>query len=387
MGRFYRISGCGMGELVRQQRRNFKQPERIYSLDLLRFFAAAAVVLYHYSYRGAVGDFTSYSLPEITSWSKYGFLGVNLFFVISGFVIAWSAERQSLDRFIGARFLRLYPGFIAGITVTFVALLVMGFGETTTSLAQYLANFIFLPQLLGFEFMDGVYWSIVVEIIFYGWVALFVAFGLFRRYLPEIIAIWLMIAMLNEFVFYIDALRWPLMTPYAGLFATGMLLFRWKIKKISSNWEKLLLATAIVFSMMIETQRGITWGGTSFVATFDRLALTGVMAGLFLLFFIFLHLNVSRKTGKILAIFGSLSYPLYLIHQNFGYMLLSKIDGALNPWLAFVAVTAFMLAISLLIALYVEPAGKRLLKPVVERVIGHIMRLPWLAKRQRASTG
>ena len=108
-----------MSELIRQKRIELKQPGRLYSLDLLRFLAALMVVLYHFSYRGHIGGFTEFSLPEIGGWSKYGFLGVDLFFIISGFVIAWSADKHSLERFIGSRFLRLYPGFLAGVTITF----------------------------------------------------------------------------------------------------------------------------------------------------------------------------------------------------------------------------------------------------------------------------
>ena len=117
--------------------------------------------------------------------------------------------------------------------------------------------------------MDGVYWSIVVEIIFYAWIALLVGTGLFRRFLPEIIALWLIVAMLNEFVFFIDALRLPFMTPFAGFFAGGMMLYRWKLAGKSDNWEKLLFTTAVIYSVMIESKRGITWGD-AFSAELDR---------------------------------------------------------------------------------------------------------------------
>jgi len=369
-----------------QQGKILQPPARVYSLDLLRFLAAAAVVLYHYSYRGATGEYTSFGLPEITAWSKYGFLGVSLFFIISGFVIAWSADKQTLDRFVAARFLRLYPGFIAGLTLTFIASWLVGFGFADTSLAQYFANFIFLPQVLGFEFMDGVYWSIVVELIFYGWIALLVGIGVFRRYLPEIIAIWLIVAMLNEFVFFIDVLRWPLMTPYAGYFAAGMLLFRMNIKRVGGFFEKLMFGIAVGYSMMIESLRGISWGN-AFAVEFDRLTLALVTGALFLVFIVFLNLKLSRKTGKRLAILGALSYPLYLIHQHVGYMLLNRLDGAINPWLLFMLVSFAMLAASVLIAKYVEPAGRQFLKPVVERAISLVFRLPWLERRQGPSTG
>ncbi len=361
-------------------------PARVYSLDLLRFLAAAAVVLYHYSYRGVSGGYTQFGLPQISWWSQYGFLGVSLFFIISGFVISWSADKQSLDRFVAARFLRLYPGFIAGVTLTFLVTYIVGFQFSDVTLAQYFANFIFLPQVLGYEFIDGVYWSIVVELIFYGWIAALLGFGVFRRYLPEIIAIWLIIAMLNEFVFFIDALRWPLMTPYAGYFAAGMLLFRMKIKRAGAPWEKLMFLIAMAYSMMIESLRGIS-GGNAFSGEFDRLTLALVTGAMFLVFIGFINLKLSKQTGQRLAILGALSYPLYLIHQHIGYIVLSRFDGMFDPWVLFAAVSAAMLMLSVLIAKYVEPAGKRLLRPAVEAIIALFFRIPWIAKKSARHNG
>ena len=375
-----------MSELIRQKRAELKHPDRLYSLDLLRFLAALMVVLYHFSYRGHIGGFTEFSLPEISNWSKYGFLGVDLFFIISGFVIAWSADKHSLERFIGSRFLRLYPGFLAGVTITFIATLLLGGGVFHVSLSQYLANLTFLPQLFGREFMDGVYWSIVVEIIFYAWIALLVGSGLFRRFLPEIIALWLIIAMLNEFVFFIDALRLPFMTPFAGFFAGGMMLYRWKLAGKSDNWEKLLFTTAVVYSVMIESKRGVTWGD-AFSTDLDRTILMGVTAALFMVFYAFIHWKMPAKTGKQLAILGSLSYPLYLIHQNIGYILLNKLSGLIPTWLLASIIVAILVAASAIIAKYIEPFGRKVLKPVVERAIKLVHRLPYAGKVLRSSAG
>src|ERR1700693_5963546 len=69
---------------------------RVETLDLLRAIAVLAVLFYHYAFRGAAADgFTDISLPALVPLAKYGSLGVQLFFVISGFVIAYSAEGRS----------------------------------------------------------------------------------------------------------------------------------------------------------------------------------------------------------------------------------------------------------------------------------------------------
>jgi peptidoglycan/LPS O-acetylase OafA/YrhL len=85
------------------------EKKRIYQIDLFRFLAAIAVVLFHYMFRGYVQDDMLINFNTIGSFFKYGYLGVNLFFIISGFVISLSIKHNSLIKFIISRFTRLYP--------------------------------------------------------------------------------------------------------------------------------------------------------------------------------------------------------------------------------------------------------------------------------------
>ncbi len=101
--------------------------DRLASLDLLRVVAALAVVAFHYLFRGAAGDpMLDVAYPALAPFALAGYLGVNLFFLISGFVIAWSAEGRDGVNFAIARFARIYPGFVASMTITFVVLLWAG---------------------------------------------------------------------------------------------------------------------------------------------------------------------------------------------------------------------------------------------------------------------
>ncbi|WP_146754803.1 acyltransferase family protein [Elizabethkingia anophelis] len=97
------------------------QTKRIYQIDLLRFIAAFSVVMFHYSYVAYKrNDISFLSFPEISQYSKYGYLGVYLFFIISGFVIAFSSRHLSLKKFLYSRFMRLYPMFWICMFITFV---------------------------------------------------------------------------------------------------------------------------------------------------------------------------------------------------------------------------------------------------------------------------
>lgn len=100
---------------------------RLYEIDLFRFLAALSVVLYHYTFRAyAAHDMSSMSFQQLGSFFRYGYLGVNLFFMISGFVILLTALNKDLIGFAISRIVRLYPTFWASVTLTAVATLFIG---------------------------------------------------------------------------------------------------------------------------------------------------------------------------------------------------------------------------------------------------------------------
>ncbi len=124
---------------------------RFYDIDLLRFLAALVVVLYHYTFIGyAAGELIPVEFPVFNTLSRYGYLGVHLFFIISGFVIMLSAEGRSPAAFAISRITRIYPGYWVCVTAT--ALTIFWFGGETfrVGLLQYLANMTMLHQNIGF---------------------------------------------------------------------------------------------------------------------------------------------------------------------------------------------------------------------------------------------
>jgi peptidoglycan/LPS O-acetylase OafA/YrhL len=116
-------------------------PSRVQALDLLRLGAVAAVVFYHYGFWGPSShDVPQVALPWMASFAQYGFLGVPVFFIISGFVIAYSAEGRTATGFAIARFSRIYPTFLFCMTLTFLAILTLGSPHFDTTFAQWCAN-------------------------------------------------------------------------------------------------------------------------------------------------------------------------------------------------------------------------------------------------------
>lgn len=98
-----------------------KAPVRFYEIDLLRFIAAISVVFFHYTYRGYAADnYSPIPFLEIGHFTRYGYLGVQLFFVVSGYVILLSVQGKTLRQFFLSRITRLYPAFWVAVTLTFL---------------------------------------------------------------------------------------------------------------------------------------------------------------------------------------------------------------------------------------------------------------------------
>lgn len=148
---------------------------RVSEIDFLRFVAAMLVVLFHYTFRGhAANNYSLTAYPEISFITQYGYLGVELFFLVSGFVIMMTASSGSLRKFVASRIARLYPAFWVCCTITFVVILSFGGDRFSANPAQFFLNMTMLNEFFNVKSIDGVYWSLAVELKFYFLVSLVV---------------------------------------------------------------------------------------------------------------------------------------------------------------------------------------------------------------------
>jgi len=138
---------------------------RLQELDGLRGVAVTAVLLYHYLYQFDAKYGHDFEIPELISLGK---TGVHLFFMISGYVIFWTISRRShpLD-FVFSRFSRLYPAYWVAVLFTFTWVALVGPEDRAVDVFTLLANITMLHEYLGFRHVDGVYWTLSVELHFY----------------------------------------------------------------------------------------------------------------------------------------------------------------------------------------------------------------------------
>jgi peptidoglycan/LPS O-acetylase OafA/YrhL len=330
--------------------------DRLAGLDLLRLLAALAVVAFHLGYAGPRRDLMETGFAEIAPWAKYGFLGVDLFFLISGFVIAASAHGRTWQQFAAARTLRLYPAYLFCMTATALALLLLAGPSLQPSAAKWLANLTMIAPALGHPFMDGAYWSIVVEIVFYGWVAVVVAAGGFDKRLLTVLTVWLGISYLNEVVLHARVLRMGLLTEYAALFASGILIQRLRAgEKNPYAWALLGFAFGLGLIHAFEYQR-LFW--RLYGDTLSLPVMWSLHVGLYAAFVGALSISRWLQPSRLILAIGGITYPLYLVHQQAGYLLIDELAPIVGRWEALALFTVAALVFSWVVWRFVEPAGR-----------------------------
>lgn len=325
---------------------------RVNEIDLLRFVAALAVVFFHYAFRGYAADGLSIMpYPLLAPVAKYGYLGVELFFMISGFVILMTAAGGSLRDFFISRTVRLYPAFWTCCTLTFLATLAIGAPRYSASLHQYLVNMTMLNGFVWVPSIDGAYWSLFVEIRFYAWVAAVLVIGRIH-WAQALISLWLLATVAVEFFWPNANLRYYLITDYSAFFIAGAAYYL--IWSKGPTLARIAIVTCSWWLAMFESTRGLP----GFESHFNTTMSPYVVAGIVTAFFAVMLLVSLRWTGffgrRRWVLVGALTYPLYLLHQNIGFMVFNVAYPTVNAHLLFWTTIAVALVSAYAVHLFVE---------------------------------
>ena len=300
---------------------------RIRELDALRGLAALAVVFYHYTsqYDKIFGH------NEVLSWQlPYGSFGVQLFFMISGFVIFLTLDRvtKPMD-FVISRSSRLYPAYWSAIIITTIIVWSFGLQGEERTWVTTLANFSMIQGVFDYPDVDGVYWTLLYELIFYVIMFLFFKWGNFKK----IHFLLLAGVLLNIANSATDAIPWKLqlflLLKYNHLFAAGILYYL--IKKEGMKKQHYLLLLLCLAAHWLQ----------------GNLISSIIVSFFFAIFFLFIYGKLAFIAIKPLIWLGSISYSLYLLHQNIGYIIIREVEDQ-----GFSANTAIFsaLCVSLLLA-------------------------------------
>jgi peptidoglycan/LPS O-acetylase OafA/YrhL len=319
---------------------------RFYEIDLLRFLAAFSVMLFHYSFRGHAADgITSLSYPAIAPVTRYGFLGVNLFFLISGFVILMSAGGGSPRQFVVSRIVRLYPAFWVCCTVTFLAMRIAPHPRLVPSVGQYAANMTMLGGFFDVAYVDNVYWSLVVEMKFYVMVYAVLALGQIHH-AKQLLGIWLLLYVATV-AFHIRHLPALLIPEYAPYFIAGAMFFL--IAKEGASVYKLAVIAVSYATAVWQIRPVLATAGEHYHTRYSSVAVAVTLAAFYVVFFL-VAAGYTRAlaTKKWLAL-GALTYPLYLLHQNIGFAIFNSAHSRVSAHVVMWGVVALMMLLAHLV--------------------------------------
>ena len=329
---------------------------RIKELDAFRGLAALSVVIYHYT--------TIYSKDfnvNTPFYFSYGWLGVPFFFILSGFVITLTIENCSNGfDFLKKRFIRLYPTFWICLLIT------LGVIWGTKSLQTHpmfnrpvldvFVNFTMFHELFNFHHVDGSYWSLLPELLFY----LLMAFLLIIKKVDKIA--WynsaLLIICLVHYFFPIPVISRLLDLHYVLLFMIGICFYKIYTRKNKTKWYlHILIISNLVLGMYLYT---IVRPHLNIRIVF--IAFPIIVA--FFYAFVYFKFKLLGKS-KFLLFLGFISYPLYLVHQITGYIFMLFFDRYLPRYLSIFVTTCIAILLATLVTYYLEPPLKKVLKKYI----------------------
>lgn len=341
---------------------------RLEALDILRLLAALAVLLYHFLYRGSIaGGYLDVSYGLTEGPVPLFYFGVPLFFMISGFVIIWSAEGRSGWQFGKSRVSRLYPGHVAAMTLTALVIMVWGTPPFEVSLGQWLANLTMVAPAFGQSFMDGVYWTIVVELIFYFWIALLLLAGILPRYTERVVALWLLIVVVDLLLFQSRAAKLVLLTSFAGCFAFGIMAYRIRMHAFTLTRFSLAVLAFLLTFTGAERERLVLIDLLGMAPDAGSVAVAQLFTCLAFAVAVSLPARLTQqgsRMSKVILVGAGITYPLYLFHQNAGYILINALSPAVGKWMAFGIATVVTILVAWAIWRFIEPVGRILISHV-----------------------
>ncbi|WP_299434146.1 acyltransferase [uncultured Aquimarina sp.] len=346
---------------------------RIYQIDLFRFIAALSVVLYHYMFRGyAADDLSVINYGEIGDHFKYGYLGVDLFFIISGFVITLSIKNSSLIKFIISRITRLYPVYWIGVLLSFIVMISVGGSRYNVDLKQALINLTMFQNYLGVESVDNVYWSLFVEMKFYFLIGLFLILNKFKKInLDYLIVSWLLFSIvygLFSDLAFIKLMNSIFILYWSSYFIAGMTFYR-----IFQTGFKIKYAVILITCLFISSFHAIgriEGLKTHYNTSYSEYTIVCIISLFYLLMFLVSIGKLKTINSSKLIKIGMLTYPLYLIHQNIGYIIFNNLNEYMNKYIILIATVILMIILSYIISNKIEVKINRVLKNKLLNLIG-----------------
>jgi len=334
---------------------------RYNELDALRGVAALMVVLFHFTMNN----------QQFTTVFKFGTTGVDLFFMISGFVIFMSFDKISGSKqFIINRVSRLYPGYWAAVTFTFIVMLIVKLMRDSSinvfyQIKKYTANLTMLQFYFRVPNIDASYWTLLIELLFYAVMLLLYHFKLLKQI--NIIGIFTTLTVtISAHIFYNfyifqKVFKFMPLLQFVPLFLAGINFYKLYTNRKSGIKNWLIILLCLLSQIILFKQAGRS---KSYINVYEY---AGMLSLYFTLFTAFINNKLHFIVNSITLFLGKISYALYLIHEYISIKVIIPVlvnKFHIPFWAAAIGITLpIVIILATLLTFWIEiPFGKKLKK-------------------------
>lgn len=266
---------------------------RLVNIDILRGIAALGVTYFHLAGNSGLSN-------QMAESGYYGWLGIVVFFVISGFILPYSMQKvdyiiSDFWMFIAKRLLRLYPIYLLAVLLNLTLSLITG--REDFKIEQFFAQLFFLNDLVSLPNMSPVFWTLNIELQFYLFLGLL--FPLIRTQKSIFFVLLIVLSLLSFKAPTTTIFYW---FPYFGL---GLLIYKKVFKQISDLSYYICIAFILIYIYFTHDL------GQSIASVFA---------------ICFIQLVRIKKESYFSGLFvglGLISYSLYLTHWEIGRSVVS----------------------------------------------------------------
>ena len=363
--------------------------KHIVGLDFVRFMAAFLVMASHFFFSAWLFPSNDpNALRPIWSAPAFGWIGVQIFFVLSGFVISYTASGATAFSFLSSRIVRLVPAAWICSTITLLVILYVGEMPLQVALVRWLAALTFFPKP---PYIDKVYWTLGLEVFFYFEIFILLLVNKFKYVewfsvaLASICGVFwaLFYTIKPDFIEHIRQSReFAIMLVQHGcFFSLGIMLWLCVHRVTRLRIAMIVLCVICGIAQIVNEHHGQPpapgINQTPILAICVWLFSLGLMLAS-------IYWRDHIKPAGWIRTLGLMTYPLYLVHNLLGMEIIKRIVG-IGPVLAVCVTMAMSIALSWLITVTLEKWIQRSFRHILDEQRLHSrLSMPFLFKKSES---